>query len=732
MKLFHTIQATMLLALLCILGALSGCNEDVAMPSAYINLSTDSIFAPALASTFTVEIDANCDWKIDYEGNDSRWAWANLESSTGISDVLLSVESNDGDAPRTVILTVSNATGSVVKKLVLIQSTFSSDGYISIPNLRALASNSTYTFTDAAKMKGITVSNQRFGNFYENCIAVESALEPNNGIVIRGTETFFVSPGEEVEVDLTGASVARNRDTGLIEVTVADNSRVTRTETTQITPTAISVSAEELLSGDYESMFVSVAGQIMQTELSKSSLSGTFEMQNVDGKLYNMTVLETCSFASNSIPSGSGTVSGIAVVSDDSYGIMPTSIDDLVLSGSRFDGGVIFPYIFSFMSLNANLTPKYLTFFASSDPNDCYGTNDDGTGATIRFYLNSASKYINMWTENSGHHNVPAGTWAGGKGEHYVQLEYPMGEDVDNGIRLSFGLNSQKNAPRDWVIMYSTDMTTWYEAENAPNIVLPYGKTYGSGLYYFYHEIEFHPEIPIKRKQTLYVRITPYDEISVSNGAISGSYGRISLHSCVVIDHIPTYSTNRPADAVYFEPFDICTHGLDYRYGDKLCGMMNFCGDDISAWTVTNGLTGSNVHQRPGYAQIGYVETQEVAQTKYTNTVGELNTPKLNASGVLNLSFKAMAYKNKSVYNVGTNTSLDINGDITVGTLEVIGGGTINGETKVKVSGLSYDAFKLYNYTIEGATNDTYLRFTSEPAEGEFSRWFIDEIYVTK
>ena len=31
-----------------------------------------------------------------------------------------------------------------------------------------------------------------------------------------------------------------------------------------------------------------------------------------------------------------------------------------------------------------------------------------------------------------------------------------------------------------------------------------------------------------------------------------------------------------------------------------------------------------------------------------------------------------------------------------------------------------------------GATASTQLRFTSEPASDEFSRWFIDDICVTK
>ena len=74
----------------------------------------------------------------------------------------------------------------------------------------------------------------------------------------------------------------------------------------------------------------------------------------------------------------------------------------------------------------------------------------------------------------------------------------------------------------------------------------------------------------------------------------------------------------------------------------------------------------------------------------------------------------------------------DKKGDLTEIVVEVIGGGTIDGATKKVVSGLATDAFNTYSLTIDGATASTALRFTSEPASGEFSRWFIDDICVTK
>ena len=167
-------------------------------------------------------------------------------------------------------------------------------------------------------------------------------------------------------------------------------------------------------------------------------------------------------------------------------------------------------------------------------------------------------------------------------------------------------------------------------------------------------------------------------------------------------------------------------------FSGKLAAMLNFCGSDISVWDAAakNGLSGVNVRQRPGYAQIGFVETQTVAQGFYTNSVGSLLTPAFGASGTLRVSFDAMAYKNTSVH--ANSGAKDMGGDLKSVIVEVIGGGTIDGATKKVVSGLATDAFNTYSLTIDGATASTALRFTSEPASGEFSRWFIDDICVTK
>ena len=117
----------------------------------------------------------------------------------------------------------------------------------------------------------------------------------------------------------------------------------------------------------------------------------------------------------------------------------------------------------------------------------------------------------------------------------------------------------------------------------------------------------------------------------------------------------------------------------------------------------------------------------------YKNSPGYLLTPALGTAGDLNLSFKAMAYKTFSDRPKGkAGEPADKKGDLPTIVVEVTGGGTIGGATRTTVENLSTTAFNNYTLKIEGATASTRIKFTSDAASGEFSRWFIDDICVTK
>lgn len=728
-------------AAFALLLAAGACKDDVDLPGQLVSLSTHAILAPSFATTLSFDVAANCDWTISVAGDNTSWAELSKTEATGMATVAVSIAENNTSGSRSLtIRVVAKRNPSVVEELSFVQASATAQGYITIPDLRKLAADGDYTVTQEVKLRGIVVSSVQDNNYYDNCIALQSALKANCGITLRTDEVIYRKPGEELEIDLKGAVVGVNAQSGVMEVKPVSDAMVSRTETTQVTPAAIPVTYAELMSGDYESMYVSLNVQVVVSDMNKT-LSDNVSVQTQDDERFVLAARQASTFGIDAVPVGSGRLCGIAGIYDGAYAVMPCTSADIVMSSPRFDGGITLPYVLSIMTKTAaNGDGKYVFYSGSNDTGSIEGvavTAMDGTGANITAKLSSSGGNLGFryWNENSGHHNLPMKSWTSGKDKDYALFTFPLNEAIEGPFRFSFGWSASGSAPANWYVSYSNDNVVWYTPAptDGPHFVIEKGLSVGSGKNFFYWTIDITPQIPLERRGTLYIRVSPYDGIRVDrSGSAIGNGGEIRLHSCVVVEKVPAFNTQKPADAVYFEPFDKLTTGLDYRHGDKLAGMLNFCGSDIATWDAAakNGLSGTNVRQRPGYAQIGFVETQTIAQGSYTNNAGALLTPAFGASGTLRLSFDAMAYKNTSVHS--NSGARDMNGDLKSVVVEVIGGGTIDGAAKKVVSGLTYTEFKNFTLTIEDATASTAVRFTSEPASGEFSRWFIDNICVTK
>lgn len=717
------------------------CKDDVALPMQSIALDTHAILAPSFGTTLSFEVRANCDWQISVTGDDTSWAQLSRSEATGTATVAVAIGENATSASRSLTLRVAaKRNAAVAEELNFVQASATSEGYLSVPDLRTLAADGDYTVTQEVKLRGIVVSSVQDNNYYDGCIALQSDLKPRCGITLRTDETLYRNPGEELEIDLKGAVVGVNAETGVMELKPVSDDRVVRSETTQVTPEALPVTYAQLASGDYESMYVSLDAQVVVSDLNKV-LSDNVTVQTADDERFTLYARQNSTFGIDAVPVGSGRLCGIAGVYDGNNVVMPcTAADFAAMNAPRFDGGITLPYVLSIMTRTAtNGDGKYVYYSGSNSTGSIDGvsvTAMDGTGANITAKLSSSGGNLGFryWTESSGHHNLPMKSWQE-LDQNYALLTFPLNETIDGPFRFSFGWSASGSAPANWYLRYSNDNVTWYTPAptDGPHFVIPQGKTVGGGKNFFYWTIDIAPQIPLERRGTLYIRISPYDGTRVDrSGAAIGNGGEIRLHSCAVVEKVPVFNTEKPAGAVYFEPFDNLTTGLDYRHGDKLAAMLNFCGSDISVWdaAVKNGLSGTHVRQRPGYAQIGFVETQTVAHGSYTNNTGALMTPAFGASGTLTLSFDAMAYKNTSVFS--TSGAKDLKGDLKSVVVEVIGGGTIDGAAKKVVSGLTYTEFNRFSLTIDGATASTAVRFTSEPASGEFSRWFIDNICVTK
>jgi hypothetical protein len=301
-------------------------------------------------------------------------------------------------------------------------------------------------------------------------------------------------------------------------------------------------------------------------------------------------------------------------------------------------------------------------------------------------------------------------------------LSVPLANDMPDEFKISLGAgpSNLSYSIRDWHVMYSNDRNFWVECPEM--LVFANEESYK----YYTFSVK-HGEL-FKRGKMLYIKIVGASNFAPNGNTADGQggSGAIRLHSCFAIYDPVVSIAQTPSDAVYYEGFNSMSGGVDYFYGSdrkRLASLSNYCGSKVS-------LSGyENCYARPGYLQIGYAETQKNRGAITNDETGSFTTPAFGQSGDLALTFKAAAYRNPAAgrelgtkYDIGTpdNTSIQI---------EVIGGGTIDGETTVLIENVNTEAWQTVTKTIAGATAETQIKFTS-PSGSEYNRWFLDDILV--
>lgn len=715
----------------------AGCHQDPAMPMQQVSVDKNAIVSAASGAEYTVTVISNTKWKM--VPSSAEWVSASLDQSTGNADVVLTIVPNSGEARETVLRFVSVSDESVFGEVTVSQASAKEGGVITISELRSMSKDGEKVqLTADASVRGFIVSNVNSGNWLDNSIAIEDSFSsPESGITVTLPEVPSYAAGVEVSVPLSGASLYRNDEGYLVlEAAKADSTDVTPVD---VKPVFVDWSA--IASGKYESMYVSSTLQIADSGL-KGVLGDNPMLEDEDGNNLKLRVFDESVFALTKASDGSGSIAGIAGFAAAVPELTPTDVSDVLFNGMRFG-----------LKIGIRELPYILSYYANTQMNKDlkYSVLKDGTYAAMGtdFYLKdkddklgvvmnakptskmtgSGQFRLSHWADEAAHDNIPGKSFTGDDGSGYY-MTVPLQMDLPSSFHIAFGLAGTGAAVKNWKLEYSSDNTTWKEGASF-SIAKPIS---GSGFYYYY-DFRLTPDVKFTSGMTLYLRWVATGSTSVNNATTTGLNSDVRMACGVALFADWTASTSVPSGAVYFEPFDALDEGLDYLWGDRLAAMMNFCGSDITEWTSVqkNGLVGENVHQRRGYAQIGYVESQAVARNAYKNMVGTLTTPAIGTSGDLVLSFDAMAYHTPADRpNAKAGEPADKKGDLTSVLVKIEGGGTVDGKTEVVVDGLSTTEFKNFKLNVKGAAAGTKVTFTSDAADGDFSRWFIDNILVTK
>lgn len=405
------------------------------------------------------------------------------------------------------------------------------------------------------------------------------------------------------------------------------------------------------------------------------------------------------------------------------------------------------PYVFSFSSASGSgATPRFVSAATKGGDgvNQRYLTmTDNETSSKFLMHQEGNStyptNYIDYWAYDAGHDGatgkmfLPEGILDNGK-YSYLKLSVPLNIQIQESFRVTFGMFANGNGcVKDWKLQYSANDKDWKDAGT-------YSLT-AWGCYYYNIDVKTDGSI----KDFLYLRWVPSGRIGVNGSATTGYNNQIIFWGAVVISEATVNTTPAPAGAIYFEGFDKVVGGVDYLAGGKdngreRLGHMVFAhGPLIGNWTVDqkNGLSGSHVAMRPGYAQIGRPnDNQGYNWGEYKNNIGSLVTPKLQA-GTLNVSFKAMILRDPTLGRPSGKSFKDENSGTMLYdsiVINVKGAGTFEDGTASKtISGVSYTQFENYELTVLNATAETQIEFTSPRATVEKDNnttWFIDDICV--
>ena len=724
-------------------------NKDVDLPKSSLRTDKTQIAAPAMESDFTVALKANCNWQVVIEDEDAQWLSISPKTGLGNADIVLSLMPNTSTIRETEVTIRSTDDPAHTLTVFVKQSAHGS--YLSIAELRSLASNLTvgtpeYTITEDKKICAIVNTAAIGANLPGGVFGIQDAKEPGSGILVRTEELSWNDFGEELEIPVKGAVLTRDGN-GILELQPAADAAIVRTETSNVQLSPVVISHADYVAKTYESMYVATETvQAVATELT-ATMDGRVEFQDEDNERYAVYTWSGAAFVGTAVPTGSGRLAGIASLVDGEVVLLPVTAEDFALSGNRFGAasGIRLPYIFSFKAKGASDADGMYyntmrmsdgstwTNFLSAPPAKQIVEPNDGSGVTMTFYRSKASSNGN---NNGVRFRVNADKldnifslqlWDTGNPYPYVLLTYPIAETVSGTLWLSCSVTGTNYAPRNYTVQSSTDNTLW---ETCGDLLIPSGKR--NVPPFFSVPVTLHETL--RKGSTLYIRIMQKEDIRIGGDTKATEGGEGRLHAAIVLDQPSSDLTTFPARAIYTEGFDRIYGGVDYLLGsDKLVNMNVFSGNDISIWDEAekSGLTGENVSARPGYVQIGHAPFQATLPNALSCKVGQLTTPALSAlteATDIEVTLKAMAYKTGSMMA----DAADKEGDMTSFKVEVIGGGTIDGETSKVISGMNYQSFSDFRFMVNGATSATQLRFTSEAVEGSFTRWFLDDICVVK
>ena len=305
-----------------------------------VSVSPVSLSFATEGGTETISVSSNGLW---YAKADGSWLVLSASSGYGNGTLQVSASANGGDARNgQIVFETADQKASVsVSQLMYVKPEAVKR---SIKEIRSLYKGSDYKIAEDVFVEGTVISDYRrdtdggLNNYTSAKTIVISDGEAGLMLYCSGDNKTFAR-GQKVRVSLLGQTLSVYGQ-GVVQVNglPLDNIQYLGTET----PVAKEITALELVSGQYECMYVAVKDvQVLDEDLGKSfatsSANTSIAFTDKDGVSFDLFTSRYATFREEIVPSGSGTLKGIAGKYGARYQLTISDKADYAgLTGARF------------------------------------------------------------------------------------------------------------------------------------------------------------------------------------------------------------------------------------------------------------------------------------------------------------------------------------------------------------------------------------------------------------
>ena len=370
-----------------------------------------------------------------------------------------------GATPETVI-TISNANTEIEHRFCIDDILIEVEGEPERPDastptkcgideVRALYSGSAAQIGENRYLLGRVVSTD---NVPEGCFAL---ADEKAGLFVKASVDGVV-PGDEVRVVVLNGTL--DEEDGMLVLTPDAGAEVGKTGEPAEMPDAAAIAVSDLAGGAYEGRYVEMpASQVIDSDLSRM-LEGEITLETASGDTYVMKTLQRASFASQSVPQGSGFVCGIVAGGC----LMPTSAADLArMSSARFGEKV---YAITPISEFFLADPTTL----SGEEYSIYGCTLNEENQLVTFDSGNTVQRMGGTSDRTGRLAAVASQLYNGRfittgwsGEDVLDqsmvIRMKATSELKGTLRFGFGWQTaaKANVPKTWKVEWSTDGSQW-------------------------------------------------------------------------------------------------------------------------------------------------------------------------------------------------------------------------------------------------------------------------------